>query len=208
MGRKRITEEEERQRLYEMSSYEREYSEYEYICAVDEVGRGPLAGPVCAGAVILPKDCEILYINDSKKLSEKKRERLSKEIREKALCFGLGWVYPERIDQINILNATYEAMRDAINSLERKPDIILCDALTIPGVSGRQVPIIKGDQKSVSIAAASIIAKVARDHLMEEYDKKYPGYGFAAHKGYGTMRHREAIKSLGPCPIHRLSFLH
>lgn len=197
----------ERERLAVMSQYEQEYQEYEYICGIDEVGRGPLAGPVVAGAVILPKDVEILYLNDSKKLSEKKREMLYDEIMEKAIAVGIGMASPARIDEINILQATYEAMRIAITNLKIQPDILLNDAVTIPEVSIKQVPIIKGDAKSISIAAASIIAKVTRDRLMVEYDKIMPGYDFASNKGYGTKAHIAGLKELGPCPIHRESFI-
>ena len=190
-----------------MSVYEEEYRAYSYICGIDEVGRGPLAGPVVAGAVILPKDNPILYLNDSKKLSEKKREMLYDEIMEHAVATGIGIVGPARIDEINILQATYEAMRMAITNLGVKPDLLLNDAVTIPEVDIRQVPIIKGDAKSVSIAAASIIAKVTRDRLMVEYDKVLPGYDFASNKGYGTKAHREGLKKLGPTPIHRATFI-
>lgn len=197
----------ERARLEEMRIYENKYAEYSFICGIDEVGRGPLAGPVMAAAVILPKDCEILYLNDSKKLSEKKREELYDEIMEKATAVGIGYAGPERIDEINILQATYEAMRMAIQNLKVQPDLLLNDAVTIPGVDVKQVPIIKGDAKSVSIAAASIIAKVTRDRLMTEYDKMFPGYGFASNKGYGSAAHIEALKEQGPTPIHRASFI-
>ena len=197
----------ELRRIDSMKEYERKYSEYELICGIDEVGRGPLAGPVVAGAVILPKDCSILYVNDSKKLSEKKREELYDQIMANAVSVGLGFVDNERIDEINILNATYEAMRQAISKLTPQPDILLNDAVTIPGVDIPQVPIIKGDAKSASIAAASIVAKVTRDRLMTELDKKYPGYDLAANKGYGTAAHIEGLKKLGPCPIHRRSFI-
>lgn len=197
----------ERERMALMFSYEREHPEAELICGIDEVGRGPLAGPVVAGAVILPKDCRLLYLNDSKKLSEKKREELYTQIMENAVSVGLGYVSPERIDEVNILNATYEAMREAISKLSRVPQLLLNDAVTIPGVEIPQLPIIKGDAKSASIAAASIVAKVTRDRLMVEMDKVYPGYGFAAHKGYGTAAHIAALKELGPCPIHRRSFI-
>ena len=190
-----------------MSVYEEEYRAYSYICGIDEVGRGPLAGPVVAGAVILPKDNPILYLNDSKKLSEKKREMLYDEIMEHAVATGIGIVGPARIDEINILQATYEAMRMAIANLGVKPDLLLNDAVTIPEVDIRQVPIIKGDAKSVSIAAASIIAKVTRDRLMVEYDKVLPGYDFASNKGYGTKAHIEGLKKLGPTPIHRATFI-
>ena len=182
---------EEIARTEAMSRFEREYESYGYICGIDEVGRGPLAGPVVAGAVILPKDEQILYLNDSKKLSEKKREELYDVIMEKAIATGIGIVSPARIDEINILQATYEAMRIAISNLPAIP----------------QVPIIKGDAKSVSIAAASIIAKVTRDRLMVEYDKVLPGYGFAGNKGYGSAAHIAALRELGPTPIHRRSFI-
>ena len=197
----------ERSRLQKMRFYEDQYREYGLICGIDEVGRGPLAGPVVAGAVILPADCEILYLNDSKKLSPSKREELYEVICREAVGIGLGFVGPERIDEINILQATYEAMRQAIGKLNPQPDVLLNDAVTIPGMGIRQVPIIKGDAKSVSIAAASIVAKVTRDRLMEEYEKVYPGYGFAANKGYGAASHIEALKKYGPTPIHRRSFL-
>ena len=199
--------ESEKKRMYEMFSYEREHSDCEYICGIDEVGRGPFAGPVVACAVILPKDCDILYLNDSKKLSEKKREELFVEIKEKAVSYGIGIVSEKVIDEINILQATYEAMRQAINNLSVKPDILLNDAVTIPLVDIKQVPIIKGDAKSASIAAASIVAKVTRDHMMEEFDLVYPGYEFAKNKGYGTKAHRDALKAIGPCEIHRRSFI-
>ena len=197
----------EKQRIWNISSYEREYTSAGYICGIDEVGRGPLAGPVVAGAVILPKDCEILYINDSKKLTAAKREELYDVIMEQAVATGIGMVSPARIDEINILQATYEAMREAISKLAVTPDILLNDAVTIPGVDIRQVPIIKGDAKSISIGAASIIAKVTRDRLMVEYDKIMPEYGFASNKGYGSAAHIEAIRKYGPSPIHRKTFI-
>ena len=197
----------ERERLSLMKSYERKYKDAEMICGIDEAGRGPLAGPVVAGAVILPKDCEILYLNDSKKLSASRREALYDEIMEKAVAVGVGMASPARIDEINILQATYEAMRQAIGNLKVKPDLLLNDAVTIPEVVIPQVPIIKGDAKSVSIAAASIVAKVTRDRLMEEYDKVLPGYGFASNKGYGSAEHIKALQTLGPTPIHRRSFI-
>ena len=199
--------EEERKRIWKLQEYERKYGQYTYICGIDEVGRGPLAGPVVAGAVILPKDCDILYINDSKKLTAAKREELYDEIMEKAVAAGIGMVSPQRIDEINILQATYEAMREAISKLEPAPDILLNDAVTIPGVDIRQVPIIKGDAKSISIGAASIIAKVTRDRMMEEYAKIMPEYGFADNKGYGSAAHIAAIKEYGPTPIHRRTFI-
>lgn len=199
--------EKELARTEKMKTFEKEYASYSYICGIDEVGRGPLAGPVVAGAVILPKDCDILYLNDSKQLSEKKREELYDVIMEKAVSTGLGFVSPERIDQINILQATYEAMREAIAKLSPQPDLLLNDAVTIPKVAIRQVPIIKGDAKSISIAAASIIAKVTRDRLMVQYDSVFPEYGFASNKGYGAAVHIEALKKYGPTPIHRRSFI-
>lgn len=190
-----------------MKEFDREYKIYGTVCGIDEAGRGPLCGPVVAAAVILPDEYNILYINDSKKLSETKREEVYKEIDKYAIAYGVEIVSPERIDEINILQATYEAMRTAIHKLSVKPDILLNDAVTIPMVDIKQVPIIKGDAKSQSIAAASIVAKVTRDHLMEEYDKLYPEYGFAKHKGYGTAAHIKAIKEYGPCPIHRRTFI-
>ena len=205
---KRISDyKKEIERMKNMMKYENEYSAYEYICGIDEVGRGPLAGPVVAGAVILPKDCDILYLNDSKQLSEKKREELYDIIMEKAVSVGLGYVSPERIDEINILQATYEAMREAITKLSPKPDLLLNDAVTIPQVTIRQIPIIKGDAKSASIAAASIVAKVTRDRLMVDYDSVFPEYGFASNKGYGAALHLEALRKYGPTPIHRKSFI-
>ncbi len=197
----------ERRRMEDMYIYERKYADFQYICGIDEVGRGPLAGPVVAGAVILPKDCDILYLNDSKKLSEKKRETLYDEIMEKAVATGIGIVGPNVIDEINILQATYEAMRIAISNLKVRPDLLLNDAVTIPEVDIRQVPIIKGDAKSASIAAASIIAKVTRDRLMVQYDEVLPGYGFASNKGYGSAAHIQALKDMGATPIHRQSFI-
>lgn len=195
------------ERTESMKHYERIYKDYTYICGIDEVGRGPLAGPVVACAVILPKDCDILYIDDSKKLSVNKREELYDKILRSALSYGIGSIPANRIDEINILEATFEAMRDAIYKLKYEPDILLNDAVTIPNISIRQIPIVKGDAKSISIAAASILAKVTRDRLMVAYDKVFPGYGFADNKGYGSASHIEAIKRLGPCPIHRRSFI-
>ena len=191
-------------RLEEMKAYEKENARYELICGIDEAGRGPLAGPVAAGAVILPKDCRILYLNDSKKLSAKRREELYDEIQEKAIAIGIGMAGPARIDEINILQATYEAMRQAIGQLSVEPEVLLNDAVTIPEVVIPQVPIIKGDAKS---AAASVIAKVTRDRLMEEYDQVLAGYGFADNKGYGSAEHIAALRKLGPTPIHRRTFI-
>lgn len=197
----------EHERIKALRKYEKEYEAYGMICGIDEVGRGPLAGPVVAGAVILPKDCEILYINDSKKLSAAKREELYEMIMEQSAAVGIGVVSPERIDEINILQATYEAMREAISKLCIVPDILLNDAVTIPGVAIRQVPIIKGDAKSISIGAASIVAKVTRDRMMTEYDTIFPQYGFASNKGYGSAEHIAALKTYGPSSIHRSSFI-
>lgn len=197
----------EKKRMENMYIYERKYADFQYICGIDEVGRGPLAGPVVAGAVILPKDCDILYLNDSKKLSEKMRETLYDEIMEKAVATGIGIIGPQRIDEINILQATYEAMRMAIGNLKVRPNLLLNDAVTIPEVNIRQVPIIKGDAKSASIAAASIIAKVTRDRLMVQYEEVLPGYGFASNKGYGSALHIQAIQEMGATPIHRQSFI-
>lgn len=205
--KKQAALERERERLHDMKVYERKYAQYARICGIDEAGRGPLAGPVVAGAVILPRDCEILYLNDSKKLTAARREELYDEIMEKAVSVGVGMASPARIDEINILQATYEAMRQAVDSLSTEPELLLNDAVTIPDMTLPQVPIIKGDAKSVSIAAASIIAKVTRDRLMIQYDEILPGYGFAQNKGYGSKEHIEALKSLGPTPIHRRSFI-
>lgn len=195
------------ERTERMLFYEKEYSSYMAICGIDEAGRGPLAGPVVAGAVILPAGERILYLNDSKQLSAAKRDELFDVIYEKATAVSVGIVDHERIDEINILQATYEAMRYAVMNLSQKPDILLNDAVTIPGIDIKQVPIIKGDAKSCSIAAASIIAKVTRDRIMDEMDKQYPEYGFARNKGYGSAQHIEAIRKFGPCTIHRRSFI-
>lgn len=205
--KRREAYEKELLRTEEMKRYEKEYARYVHICGIDEVGRGPLAGPVVAGAVILPKDCSLLYLNDSKKLSEKRREELYEKIMETAVAVGIGYNTPARIDEINILQATYEAMRRAVADLSVKPDLLLNDAVTIPEIEIKQVPIIKGDAKSISIAAASIVAKVTRDRLMVKYGEVYPEYGFASHKGYGTAMHMDAIRKYGPTPIHRKSFI-
>ena len=198
----------ERERIYELSKYERENAEYGLLCGIDEVGRGPLAGPVYAAAVILDPEKEILYLNDSKKLSEKKREALYDEIMEKALYVGIGCSSPERIDEINILQATFEAMTMAVNNLKVKPGALLIDAVHIPQLEEyKQISIIKGDAKSVSIAAASIIAKVTRDRVMKEMAIKYSQYAFDSNKGYGTAAHIAALKEYGPCEIHRRSFI-
>lgn len=206
-------------RVEKMLVFEREYREYRIVCGIDEAGRGPLAGPVVAAAVVLPADCRILYLNDSKQLSEKKREELFPEILEQAVAYGIGCVSHTVIDEINILQATYQAMREAVVKMAAScgaPDVLLNDAVTIPGIQElfpekrepiRQIPIIKGDAKSLSIAAASVLAKVTRDHMMTEFDRVYPGYGFAGNKGYGSAEHVEKLKKDGPCPLHRRSFL-
>ncbi len=188
--------------------FDREFIEkYDLVCGIDEVGRGPLAGPVVTAAVILPKDCDILYINDSKKLSEKKRKEVSKQILEKAVAVGFGIADEETIDKVNILNATKMAMREAVANLDPKPNFALVDAVYIEDLGIEQQGFVKGDAKSMSIAAASIVAKVKRDTFMEEMDEKYPEYGFKSNKGYGTKAHMDALREYGPCPIHRLSFL-
>ncbi len=199
--------EKEAERTYAMQEYERKHAECRYICGIDEVGRGPLAGPVVAAAVILPKNVDIYYLNDSKQLSEKKREQLYKEIMEKAVAVGIGFADEKCIDEINILQADYVAMRMALSKLTVKPDILLNDAVTIPEVTIPQEAIIKGDAKSVSIAAASIVAKVTRDHYMVQMDSVYPGYDFASNKGYGSAKHIEALRNIGPCEIHRRTFI-
>ncbi len=183
-------------------------SGFKLICGVDEAGRGPLAGPVCAAAVILPEDLEIEGLNDSKKLSEKKREQLFDIITEKALAYCVAYGTLEEIEEKNILQATFLAMNRAIDGLQIKADFALIDGNKIPeGIKVPAAAIVKGDAKSMSIAAASILAKVSRDRLLLEYDKQYPQYQFAKHKGYGTKLHTDLIKEYGPCEIHRLSFL-
>lgn len=180
---------------------------FKCVCGIDEAGRGPLCGPVCAAAVILPVDCEIEGINDSKKLSEKKREALYDVITEKAIAYSVVMVDARTIDEINILQATFQAMRDAVDNLSVKPDIALIDGNGKPGLPIEERTIVKGDAKSVSIAAASILAKVTRDRYCLELDKKYPEYQFAKHKGYGTKLHYEMIEKYGICPEHRRTFL-
>ena len=208
--------EKELARLAAMHEYENAHADVRFIAGIDEAGRGPLAGPVVAACCILPKDAVILYLNDSKKVTALRREAMLPEIKEKAIAYGIGIIEEKRIDEINILQADYEAMRIALQQtsamlrakgLADAPGLLLNDAVTIPGVDIPQESIIKGDAKSVSIAAASILAKVTRDHLMEEYDALYPEYGFARNKGYGTKEHIEALKRLGPCPIHRRTFI-
>ena len=197
----------EQERVEALCEFEKKYSSCSYICGIDEVGRGPLAGPVVTAAVILPKDCRILYINDSKKLTEKRREELYTEIMEKAVAVSIGYADEKRIDEINILQATYEAMRMAVGKLAVRPDLLLVDAVHIPDVGVRQVSIVKGDARSQSIAAASIIAKVTRDHLMTAFSDCFPEYDFASNKGYGTAAHIRALQEYGPSPIHRQTFI-
>lgn len=198
----------EKQRLLALYDYERAaWGEgLELVAGVDEAGRGPLAGPVSVAAVILPHELELPHLNDSKKLSPERREELFEEIREKALAIGTALVDAKTIDRVNIYQATINGMYEAIFSLQPEPQKVLIDAVPLEGLNSPSQSIIKGDAKSASIAAASIIAKVTRDRLMDEYDKKYPEYGFAQHKGYGTARHIEALHKYGPCPIHRISF--
>lgn len=197
----------ERVRLEGMREFENKYSDLAYVAGIDEAGRGPLAGPVVAAAVILPKDIFLPFLNDSKKVTEKRRDVLFDEIKQNAIAYGIGIASNTLIDEINILQATYEAMREAINALEKTPDVLLVDAVHIPDINIKQVGIVKGDAKSVNIAAASILAKVTRDRIMVEYDKIYPEYGFASNKGYGTATHIAALKKVGPCAIHRKSFI-
>ena len=197
----------ERARLEGMREFENKYSDLAYVAGIDEAGRGPLAGPVVAAAVILPKDIFLPFLNDSKKVTEKRRDVLFDEIKQNAIAYGIGIASNTLIDEINILQATYEAMREAINALEKTPDVLLVDAVHIPDINIKQVGIVKGDAKSVNIAAASILAKVTRDRIMAEYDKIYPEYGFASNKGYGTATHIAALKEVGPCAIHRKSFI-
>lgn len=203
--------EKEEERLKILKADEKEIYEkenIEYIAGIDEAGRGPLAGPVVVGVVIMPKDSMIEGVNDSKKVSEKKREKLYDEITKEAIAWGVGIIDQKEIDDINILNATKKAVTTAIASLKVKPDLILVDALTNIDTLG--VPyksIVKGDAKEYSIAAASIIAKVTRDRIMREWDEIYPEYGFAKHKGYGTANHIKVIKDIGPCMLHRKSFI-
>ncbi len=196
-------------RMEEISVFERELEKngYNIIGGTDEVGRGPLAGPVVAAVVILPKGCLIPGINDSKKLSAARREELSAKIRQQAVDFALGTASPKEIDEINILQATYLAMRRALNALSVKPDFLLADAVTIPEITVPQKGIIHGDARSITIGAASIVAKVERDAMMDGYDEAFEGYGFKHNKGYGSAEHIAAIKRLGPCPIHRRSFI-
>ena len=207
----KLTKEQLEEKYDALYAYEREYHAkgYSVIAGIDEAGRGPLAGPVVAGCCILDPNVKILGLDDSKKLSEKKREELFVEIKEKALAWTVCEISAEVIDEINILEATKKAMRTCVEEISKKirPDLLLIDAVNLSGTGVDVVPIIKGDANSDSIAAASILAKVTRDHVMVEYDKVYPGYGFAKHKGYGTKDHYAAIRESGMTPIHRRSFL-
>jgi ribonuclease HII len=202
--------EKEEQRLNMLKQYENDLRNkgYKYICGIDEAGRGPLAGPVVVASVIMPANSIIEGVNDSKKVSEKKREKLYDLILEEAISYGVGIIGQDEIDEINILNATKKGLTMSLQELTQKPDLIIVDALTHIDTLG--IPyesIIKGDAKCYSISAASIIAKVTRDRIMREWDKVYPQYGFAQHKGYGTSAHINAIKEFGPCPLHRRSFI-
>ena len=202
--------EKELERLTNLKSMEKELYDkgFEYICGIDEAGRGPLAGPVVVAGVIMPKDSMIEGVNDSKKVSEKKREKLYDVILEEAISYSVAIIGQDVIDEINILNATKQGVTKVVEELDVKPNLILVDALTHINTKG--IPydsIIKGDAKCYNIAAASIIAKVTRDRIMREWDEIYPQYGFINHKGYGTAKHIEAIKEHGPCPIHRRSFI-
>lgn len=177
------------------------------FCGVDEAGRGPLAGPVCAAAVILPFGLEIEGLNDSKKLTDKKRRQLFDIIKKEAVAYGIALVDEKRIDEINILQATFEAMREAVSRLTVTPELVLVDGNRDPKLSVPAMTVVKGDARSANIAAASILAKVTRDRLMEELAQKYPQYGFEIHKGYGTQKHYDALREYGPCEIHRMTFL-
>ena len=201
-------EEKERIRMQAMWDFEKEAKEngYRMIAGTDEVGRGPLAGPVVAAAVILPEDANLPGIKDSKKLSEKQREELNLLIKEQAVCWSIAEVSPEMIDEINILEASRLAMKQSVEQLSEKADFVLVDGIPNPRIERPSKAIVKGDNRSISIAAASIIAKVYRDHLMEDYDREYPGYGFAQNKGYPTESHMEAVRKQGACPIHRMTF--
>ena len=198
----------EKQRIFEMGKYERKaiLNGYQYIAGVDEVGRGPLAGPVVAAAVILPFDADLPGINDSKKLTERQREQLYEMICQQAIAYHIVEIDHKKIDEINILQASRLAMKEALAGLPVQPDFVLVDGLDNPMIDIDNEAIVKGDSKSISIAAASIIAKVYRDRLMDELDGVYPGYGFAKHKGYPAPMHLQAIEELGPCPIHRMTF--
>lgn len=197
--------------MSEINLWEIEYSHFEngveIICGVDEAGRGPLAGPVCAAAVILPKGLEIPGLNDSKKLTDKRRRELMPIIKEQALAYGIAFASHEEIDSINILQATFLAMKRALSQLQLKPQLALIDGNRTIDFGVPAETVVKGDSRSANIAAASVLAKVTRDDYMEAVALEYPGYGFEIHKGYGTKAHYEALRNLGPCPIHRMTFL-
>ncbi|HEY8347905.1 MAG TPA: ribonuclease HII [Symbiobacteriaceae bacterium] len=197
--------EQERQRLQQMYAYERQIwaMGYKLVAGIDEVGRGPLAGPVVAAAVILPGEVELYGLDDVKRLTPKRLRKLYEEIREKAVAVGVGMVQPEGIDEASVMIATYKAMVKAVGNLSVTPDYLLTDGLHLPGVSQPQSPIVGGESQSCSVAAAAVVAKVVRDDYMVEMDKQYPQYGFARHKGYGTLEHRMALERYGPCPLHR-----
>ena len=198
----------ERERLEVMKTFERKYADYSFICGIDEAGRGPLAGPVVVASVIMPENSMIEGVNDSKKVSEKKREKLYDLILSEAISYGVGIIGQDEIDEINILNATKKGLTISLQELTQKPDLIIVDALNnIDTLGTKYESIIKGDAKCYSIAAASIIAKVTRDRIMREWDKVYPQYGFVAHKGYGTVAHIKALKEYGACPLHRKTFI-
>ena len=202
--------EKEEQRLNMLKQYENDLRNkgYKYICGIDEAGRGPLAGPVVVASVIMPENSMIEGVNDSKKVSEKKREKLYDLILKEAISYGVGIIGQDEIDEINILNATKKGLTTSLKELTQKPDLIIVDALThIDTLGTPYESIIKGDAKCYSIAAASIIAKVTRDRIMREWDKVYPQYGFVAHKGYGTVAHIKALKEYGACPLHRKTFI-
>ena len=201
--------EKEEQRLIKLKQVDKEFFDMgmHYVCGIDEAGRGPLAGPVVVASVIMPKDSMLEWVNDSKKVTEKRREILYEKILEEAISYGIAIIDQEEIDDINILQATKKGLTQAVTSMKVKPDVILVDALT--GIDTLGIPyksIIKGDANSYSIAAASILAKVTRDRIMREWDKVYPEYGFEGHKGYGTAKHIQAIRENGLCPIHRKTF--
>jgi ribonuclease HII len=198
----------ERERIGRMFSYERQVwaMGYKLVAGLDEVGRGPLAGPVVAAAVILPGEVILPGLEDCRRLSGRRRQELYEEIQAQALAIGVGMVHPEGIDEANVMMATYKAMVKAVGDLPMAPDYLLIDSLHLPGVAQPQAPIAGGDGQSCSIAAASVVAKVTRDQYMVEMDKLYPQYGFASHKGYGTLEHRDALERYGPCPIHRKTY--
>lgn len=208
MKKKEFDEQQERERIEKLRAFEMQaYGQgFKLVAGLDEVGRGPIAGPVVAGAVILPDDFFLIGVDDSKKLSAEKRRELAVQIKSQALAWSVAFVFPPHLDKVNILGATKQAMCCCINTLHIRPDFLLIDALRLNDINIEQVALIKGDSRSISIACASIIAKVERDQSMTYFDGLYPGYGFAKHKGYATKEHVEALARLGPCPMHRTSF--